>query len=53
MSGKTHSNGKKVEEALGLGRDGKGEPGKTPRLSESSNYSQHQAGSAGALGFFA
>lgn len=53
MSGKTHSNGKEVEEAPGLRRDGKGEPGRTPRVSESSHYSQQQAGSASALGFFA
>ena len=32
MSGKTHRKGKEVEEAPGLERVGKGEPGRTPCL---------------------
>lgn len=53
MCGKTPSNGKEVEESLGLRRDGKGELRRTPRVSESFHYSQQQAGPASALGFFA
>lgn len=53
VSGKTHSNGKEVEETLGLRRDGEGEPGRTPRVSKGSHYSRQQAGFANALEFFA